>query len=263
MCLETNTAFSVFATAPTSLVKAFKSVRSAAPHLTIGEFKESMTSGSSLLSVNTYRNEIVEYLENLRLITNSLKELREHVSGLVLKSTSNEEVAIEDLEETLAFHESYQPGDLAVELGAYLGTLEDANWIAHSGKPVGDEVTVSVERPPQGESSWVYLQVALQNRITNQLVEQFGYHHGCLQVHYDQLMPQIAPLTKAKLEAAPADFFDDRNAPSGLIMLSCIEQYFSKLISKVVVVDWVEWLIRGHVPCGWSGEFPDGKLIVW
>lgn len=263
MRLQTNIEFSVSGGSPTSIPKAFKAIRRISPQLTLGDFQQKLSNGSVVANAVTYRNEISEYLENLNVLVDALKEFGKHVSSLVLTDPASRAISVDDLEETLVFHRSYQPSDLRSELADYLRTFEEADWLANTGKPLSDSGVTNVDIPPKGDSNWVYLQVAMQNGLTNLLVDEKGYHHGCLQVYYDQLMPFIANLTQSKLASVPSAVFDERNEPSGLIMLACIEKYFAELIPNGDAVAWAQWLTRGRVPCGWSGQYPDGQLVVW
>ncbi|MCD0462542.1 hypothetical protein [Roseiconus lacunae] len=263
MRLKTDAVISVFASAPKSIARAYHCAKEIHPNLTLGDFRSKIDGKSSLFFINFYRNEIEKFLENIESSTTKLKMLHEQVADLNLIDAFGRSVAIDDLEETLRFHESYQPGDVASEFGPYLEIFEAADWLAHAGEGSTNDLITSVEEPPQNETTWVYVQVALQNRFVKQLVEQAGYHHGCLQAYYDRLMPWVTKLTREKLKAAPAGFFDDRNDPSGLIMLSLIERRFASILSSTVAVEWAQWLVHGHIPCGWSGAFPEGKLLVW
>ena len=104
MRLQTNVEFLVSGGSPISIPKAFKAIRRIAPQLTLGEFQQKLSNGSVVASAVTYRNEISEYLENLNVLVDALKEFGKHVSRLVLTDPAKRAISVDDLEETLVFH---------------------------------------------------------------------------------------------------------------------------------------------------------------
>lgn len=47
------------------------------------------------------------------------------------------------------------------------------------------------------------------------------------------------------------------------ILSICIEHEYSSLYPGGYYRQWAHWYLEGHFPCGWEGEFPDGRLIVF
>lgn len=44
---------------------------------------------------------------------------------------------------------------------------------------------------------------------------------------------------------------------------ACFEVELSDYIETSFYRDHVKWYERGHFPCGWDGEYPEGRLIVY
>lgn len=47
------------------------------------------------------------------------------------------------------------------------------------------------------------------------------------------------------------------------ILFALMEQEFSDVLPLGFYTKLAEWYLRGHFPCGWLGDYPDGKLIVY
>ena len=263
MRLETNTTISVGASNLTSIPKAFRAVKKLIPELSIAEYQSRLKTGGALIEIPTYRNDMSEYLDGLATAIEVLRELNSQADHLKLSASDMGAVSLGDLEETLAFHQGYQPVDLVGNTSGFLKRYEEADWQAHTGGPIDHPDVVGVAVPPKDDQGWGYIQIGIQTNLVNQLVSQVGYHHAFLHTHFDQLMPAISRLVQSKLSSTPPGYFDTHNEPSGLIMLACIERYFSNQIDSMIATSWTEWLFRGRIPCGWQGEYPEGQLLVW
>ena len=47
------------------------------------------------------------------------------------------------------------------------------------------------------------------------------------------------------------------------IVMACLELEYADLIPPRYFKDRLDWYLAGHFPCGWDGEFPEGRLIVF
>ncbi len=266
MQLGTNVVFSVSVAelGRNSLARALKVARVINSSLTLGGFRQCIERDVVVGEVQTYRDDMSEYLANLRAIVGSLKELASLFGKVdLLDSSDGQAITIQEIEEALAFHEQYQPNDLLRRAEAYLYPLVAANWRAHESAPLCLDHVVVADSPPKGELTLTYIQVGIQNQILAQLVDNHKYHHCCLHRYYEQLMPEIQRLVSSKLEGELAERFDDHSEPSGLVMLFCLERLFGEKVSTSISSEWTKWLMQGWIPCGWSGSYPDGRLIVW
>lgn len=49
----------------------------------------------------------------------------------------------------------------------------------------------------------------------------------------------------------------------GGIVLACREIEYQEYTKSTFFRESAEWYLRGHLPCGWSDDFPAGKLVVF
>ena len=48
-----------------------------------------------------------------------------------------------------------------------------------------------------------------------------------------------------------------------VLMNYLVEKEYEDLYPNGYNQEWIKWYFAGHHICGWKGEFPDGKLIVY
>ena len=47
------------------------------------------------------------------------------------------------------------------------------------------------------------------------------------------------------------------------ILHVCMEAEYADVYPPGFYASQAYWYVKGHFPCGWQGEFPNGKLIVY
>lgn len=47
------------------------------------------------------------------------------------------------------------------------------------------------------------------------------------------------------------------------ILHVCMEAEYADVYPPGFFASQAYWYVKGHFPCGWVGEFPDGKLVVY
>jgi hypothetical protein len=47
------------------------------------------------------------------------------------------------------------------------------------------------------------------------------------------------------------------------ILHLCMEAEYSDVFPPGFYASQAYWYLKGHFPCGWQGDFPDGKLLVF
>ena len=47
------------------------------------------------------------------------------------------------------------------------------------------------------------------------------------------------------------------------ILHLCIESEYQDICGNGFYASQGYWYVRGHFPCGWDGEFPDGRYVVY
>ena len=47
------------------------------------------------------------------------------------------------------------------------------------------------------------------------------------------------------------------------ILHLCVEAEYADVYPPGFFASQAYWYMKGHFPCGWDGEFPDGKLVIY
>jgi len=47
------------------------------------------------------------------------------------------------------------------------------------------------------------------------------------------------------------------------ILHVCMEAECADVFPAAYYASQAYWYVKGHFPCGWEGEFPKGKLIIY
>jgi hypothetical protein len=47
------------------------------------------------------------------------------------------------------------------------------------------------------------------------------------------------------------------------ILHVCMEAEYADVYPPGFYASQAYWYVKGHYPCGWQGEFPKGKLIIY
>lgn len=153
---------------------------------------------------------------------------------------------------------------------ATLKALEDAEWFSAVGREVeGPFVCV----PSWGEAFrwcgsayWDGLLLEAANRYSEKVAgaspERFGtWNSVALEVR-----KHVLPLVKRKVEPVtlavnpPAAF--ERAVRWDMIHV-CMEAEFADVYPPGFFASQAFWYVEGHFPCGWDGEFPEGKLVLY
>ena len=82
----------------------------------------------------------------------------------------------------------------------------------------------------------------------------------------NELKKTTVPFVQKKIEAVvrqnnlPKIF---ENFVQGDIIGVCLEAEYADVYPPGFYADQAHWYVRGHFPCGWQGQFPQGKLIIY
>ena len=49
----------------------------------------------------------------------------------------------------------------------------------------------------------------------------------------------------------------------GDFVSACMEFEYSDIVPPQFYAETAKWYLDGHLPCGWEGAFPEGRLIVY
>lgn len=82
----------------------------------------------------------------------------------------------------------------------------------------------------------------------------------------DEMEAAIVPKVKATLEPLAskiAHLNEIESAITQMIIGYGMELEYNDLIQPGFYSGLADWLMRGRFPCGWQGEYPKGKLVVY
>lgn len=80
-------------------------------------------------------------------------------------------------------------------------------------------------------------------------------------------MSLIKPLDEKLIDKCKVLFSDDfqelLNTINWDITSVFIFEYFKKIYTNSFYYDLLKVYKSGHIPCGWKGKFPEGKLLIY
>lgn len=117
-----------------------------------------------------------------------------------------------------------------------------------------------------GSDDWRDLQLEAANRYCEQLVKRSRERFRTWNDVAHKVREVVIPFVKEKTEAVirandlPKAFQD--SVRWDMIHL-CMEAEFADVYPPGFFASQAYWYVEGHFPCGWDGEFPDGKLVLY
>jgi hypothetical protein len=152
-----------------------------------------------------------------------------------------------------------------------LDRLETIEWFTHVGEPVDDPSvdTVTTWKKALAESKKLhYRRVSMeaQNLLTERLCYEFpDRYHGKWNPLVEEIKLRMEPLIARKIQKV----VEENSLPKDLehqaqwdILGACMEQEYADIVPPRFFTEWVQWYLRGHFPCGWRGDFPEGGRLV-
>jgi hypothetical protein len=157
---------------------------------------------------------------------------------------------------------------------ATLEKLEQAEWFANVGTYAGIEdrskivLLSSWQEAIQHCSSveWENLGLEAANQYRERLLERSKDRYNIWNEIVEQLKPTTIPFVKRKIEAVvrvhnlPQVFEDTVQWD---ILHVCMEAEYADVYHPGYYASQAYWYVKGHFPCGWDGDFPQGKLIIY
>ena len=154
---------------------------------------------------------------------------------------------------------------------ATLEKLEKADWFAHVGeKDTTDSIIVlsSWQEAIQHCSSveWENLLLEADNQYRERLLERSKERFNEWNAVTVELKAVTIPFVQRKIEV----FVREHSLPKVFedivqwdILGVCTEAEFADVYPPGFYASQAYWYVKGHFPCGWEGEFPKGKLIIY
>lgn len=153
---------------------------------------------------------------------------------------------------------------------ATLDQLRNAVWFSKVG--VRDtEAAIVLRSWPEAMAScasaeWSNLLLEASNSYFERLAERTAEIHQKWNPTIERLKVVTSPFVREKVRRVAEEnklpkVFED--TVQWDILHLCMECEFADIYPVGFYASQAYWYVNGHFPCGWEGEFPKGKLIVY
>lgn len=157
-----------------------------------------------------------------------------------------------------------------------LATIEGLGkfkWFSLVGEPLDKDTSSAISVKTYDRmlrniesNSWMNLRIQALNRITNSVRE----HDLDLFRDWNIITKEIMPISRQITDKA-IEFIDCTQADREIITKQVywdvhhllIEAEYSSIVEPGFFAYISYWYSVGHLPCGWQGKAPDGKLLVY
>jgi hypothetical protein len=153
---------------------------------------------------------------------------------------------------------------------ATLSQLETANWFTNVGVPDSKSATVLSSWQDAvdhcGSPEWLDLCLEASNQYCERLVERSARRFADWNNVAAEVKGATIPLVRQKIETVvrahnlPKTFED---CVQWDIMHVCMEAEYADVFPPGFFASQAFWYVKGHFPCGWDGDFPKGRLIIY
>ncbi len=151
-----------------------------------------------------------------------------------------------------------------------LAQMEQAEWFSTIGQKDTDVAVVlsSWEEAIASCASieWENLLLEATNRYREKLASRSMDRFQQWNVIAEELKVLTVPLVVRKIERVVTDnglpkVFED--TVQWDILGVAMEAEYADVYPPGFYASQAYWYVKGHFPCGWQGDFPDGKLIIY
>jgi hypothetical protein len=151
-----------------------------------------------------------------------------------------------------------------------LAELEEKEWFTNIGKHDSERVVFVSGWDAAIEScqdeKWLDLCQEAANQYRARLAERNRERFREWNERVRELKNVTIPLVVRKTKKV----VDDNRLPKVFvdtvqwdILHLCMEAEFADVFPPGFYASQAYWYVNGHFPCGWKGQFPDGKLLVY
>jgi hypothetical protein len=153
---------------------------------------------------------------------------------------------------------------------ATLEKLEKANWFACVGV---EDTTAAIVLSSWKEAiehcgsiEWENLCLEAVNQYRERLVERSKERFNMWNEIAIELKKTSVPLVRRKIEAVVREHGLPKLLEDTVqwdILHVCMEAEYADIYQPGYYASQGYWYVKGHFPCGWKGDFPEGKLIIY
>ncbi len=154
-----------------------------------------------------------------------------------------------------------------------VATLEEfgkVHWFSRVG--VRDTATAIVLASWQGAIAhcssidWENLRLEMANQYRERLIEQSEEQFYKWNDIVGELKRTVIPFVRRKIEPVVREHklskvFED--TVQWDVLHVCMETECADVYPPGFYASLASWYIKGHFPCGWQGEFPNGMQVVY
>jgi hypothetical protein len=153
---------------------------------------------------------------------------------------------------------------------ATLQELEAASWFTAVGEPIEGPVIVVTSWAEAirhcGSDEWKWLLLEAANRYRAALAARSRERLDQWNVAATELKTLTVPLVQRKTR----EIIQEHQLPKAFedavhwdILHACMEAEYADVYPPGFFASQAYWYVNSHFPCGWQGEFPEGKLIIY
>jgi len=153
---------------------------------------------------------------------------------------------------------------------ATLEQLEEAEWFSHVG--VKDTTAAIVLSSWQeaiehcASDDWQGLCLEATNQLCERIVERSKERFRKWNEIVDEVKGSTEPFVLRKIKAV----VQEHNLPPVFehtvqwdVLHVCMEAEYADVFPPAYYASQAYWYVKGHFPCGWQGQFPKGKLLIY
>lgn len=158
------------------------------------------------------------------------------------------------------------------EAKALIEQFEHLNWFCNVGKAVRAKSICQVKSWDEatrmvmlGDSENARLES--KNLLTERLAYEFKDRYSG---KWNPLVTAIKKKTRPLVDSRAAAEGKPLRLPKGVtdaihwdMMMACMELEYADIIPPRFFAERTKWYLAGHLPVGWEGDFPEGRLIIF
>jgi hypothetical protein len=153
---------------------------------------------------------------------------------------------------------------------ATLEQLEQAKWFVNVGvQDTQSAIVLSSWKEAIEHCSsieWENLCLEAMNQYRERLVEISSQRFAQWNEIVNALKPTTMPFVRRKIERVVQEnnlhvVFE--NTVQWDILGVCMEAEYADVFKPGYYASQAYWYVKGHFPCGWQGDFPNGRLIIF
>jgi hypothetical protein len=154
------------------------------------------------------------------------------------------------------------------ETSQLLKELKRLEWFENVGRPIRGRTVARVHSWQEALATelWARWGDLLLDAGQNDLSAQVPDAAPDWNEVVDALSPRVDSLVRAKTLALCRRLkLGERfvNRVGYAVLLACLEGEYRRYARSSFNSDVMGWYLRGHFPCGWEGEYPAGRMIVF